>query len=52
MLNAYYWGVDKMTPEQTMKRVFIFQKCVERDALRENWVAENIICEMERLCMI
>lgn len=79
LLNACYWGIDKMTPEQTMKRALTFRKCVERDALKENWlvdlsgifdeedvyidrlhvnetgnrlIAENIVCEMERLCMI
>ncbi len=78
-LNACYWGPDRMTPEQTMRRAIVFRERVRQDAGKESWladlsgifdreevyldrlhvnetgnrlIAEHMIQEMERLCMI
>ena len=78
-LNACYWGPDRMTPQQTMRRAIDFRERVRQDAGKESWladlsgifdreevyldrlhvneagnrlIAEHMIQEMERLCMI
>lgn len=37
-LNACYWGPDRMTPQQTMRRAIAFRERVKTDAAKESWI--------------
>lgn len=39
-LNACYWGPDRMTPEQTMRRARAFRERARRDAGKESWLVD------------
>ncbi len=40
ILNACYWGPDRMTPEQTIRRAVAFRERVRRAAQQESWLVD------------